>query len=88
MKQKCMNVADRTRAYFGKPATISSALRCQKHNNELSGSVKNSYHTKGKAIDFSIQGVSGRTLYNYLKKQPEVKYTYIITGSWVHFNTY
>lgn len=88
MKQKCMNVADRARGYFGKPATISSALRCQKHNDSLSGSVKNSYHTKGKAIDFSIQGVSGRTLYNYLKKQPEVKYTYIITGSWVHFNTY
>ena len=88
MKQKCVNVADRARSYFGKPATVSSGIRCQKYNDSLSNSVSNSYHRLGKAIDFCIEGVSGTKLYNYLKKQPEVKYTYIIKGNWVHFNTY
>ena len=68
--------------------TISSGLRCQKYNDSLSNSINNSYHRLGKAIDFSIKGVSGKKLYNYLKNQPEVKYTYIIKGNWVHFNTY
>lgn len=88
MKQKCLNVADRARSYFNNVATISSGLRCQKYNDSLSNSINNSYHRLGKAIDFSIKGVSGKKLYNYLKNQPEVKYTYIIKGNWVHFNTY
>lgn len=87
MKQKCMNVADRARAYFGKPATVSSGVRCAAHNKNVGG-VPASQHMKGKAMDFSISGVSGSKLCAYLKKQPEVKYTYVITGNWVHFNTY
>ena len=58
-KQRHHRVADRVRAHFGTPATVSSGVRCQAHNDELPGSSKNSYHVKGKAMDFCVRGVSG-----------------------------
>ena len=32
--------------------TVTSMLRCQKYNDSLKGSVKNSKHIKGKAVDY------------------------------------
>jgi hypothetical protein len=32
--------------------TITSGIRCQKYNDSLTGSIKDSKHTKGKAVDF------------------------------------
>ncbi|MEG1015313.1 MAG: peptidoglycan-binding protein [Bacilli bacterium] len=87
MKQSVVDVADRARQYFNKPATVSSGLRCQVFNDSLARSIKDSLHIKGKAIDMSIAGISGKELYNYLLLQKEVRYVYIIEGSWVHFNT-
>lgn len=88
MKQQVVDVVQRARTYFGKTCTVSSGVRCQRFNNSLSGSVKNSMHIRGKAVDCSITGVSGTALKNYFAKQPEVKYTYVITGNWVHVNIY
>lgn len=31
---------------------ITSGIRCQKYNDSLTGSIKDSKHTKGKAVDF------------------------------------
>ncbi len=45
------------RAYFGKPITITSGLRCKKHNAEVSGSSSTSKHMEGKAADIYIAGV-------------------------------
>lgn len=61
-KQRHHRVADRVRAHFGTPATVSSGVRCHAHNDELPGSTKNSYHVKGKAMDFCVRGVSGAKL--------------------------
>ena len=54
-KQRHHRVADRVRAHFGTPATVSSGVRCQAHNDELPGSAKNSYHVKDKAIHYAYQ---------------------------------
>lgn len=40
------------------PVTITSGLRCKKYNNSLIGSISNSRHTKGKAVDLYIAGVT------------------------------
>lgn len=80
-----VRLADRVRKEFGAPATISSAVRCNQHNANVGG-VSNSKHKLGLAMDISIQGVSGSKLYAWAQKQPEVRYTYIIEGNWVHID--
>ena len=80
-----VRLADRARTEFGSPATISSAVRCNQHNANVGG-VSNSKHKEGLAMDISIKGVSGSKLYAWAQKQPEVRYTYIIEGGWVHID--
>ena len=84
-KEKLIKVADRVRKHFGKPATVSSGVRCSTHNTNVGG-VSNSRHLSGKAMDFSIKGVSGSTLLAYVQKQPEIRYAYVIEGNWVHMD--
>ena len=81
-----VRLADRVREHFGAPATVSSGVRCQAHNDELPGSVPNSYHVRGKAMDFCVRGVSGAKLLAYVQTQP-VHYAYQISGSdFVHMD--
>ena len=81
-----VKLADRVRAHFDAPATVSSGVRCQAHNDELPNSAPNSYHIRGKAMDFCIQGVPGTKLLAYVKTLP-VHYAYQINGSdFVHMD--
>ena len=81
-----VRLADKVREHFGAPATVSSGVRCQAHNDELPGSVPNSYHVRGKAMDFCVRGVSGAKLLAYVQTQP-VHYAYQISGSdFVHMD--
>lgn len=84
-KETLVRLADRAREEFGAPATISSGVRCNQHNANVGG-VSNSKHKDGVAMDISIKGVSGSKLYAWAQKQPEVRYTYIIEGNWVHID--
>ena len=84
--EKLVRLADQVRAHFGAPATVSSGVRCQTHNDELPNSVPNSYHVKGKAVDFCVRGISGAKLLAYVKTLP-VHYAYQINGSdFVHMD--
>lgn len=74
------------RNHFGKAVIITSAVRCQKWNDSLKGSVKNSLHIKGRAVDFYVKGVSYKTLYAYVRKLPYFKYAYNISGSVMHYS--
>lgn len=85
MNETLVKVLDRTRAHFGAAGTVSSGIRCEKHNSAVGG-VSNSRHKLGKAVDFSISGVSGSKLLAYVQKQPEIRYAYIIDGGWVHMD--
>ena len=85
-EETLVRLADKVRAHFDAPATVSSGVRCQAHNDELPGSAKNSYHVRGKAMDFCIRGVPGAKLLAYVKTLP-VHYTYQINGSdFVHMD--
>ena len=81
-----VRVADRVREHFDSAAIVSSGVRCQEHNDELPGSVPNSRHISGKAIDFCVDGVKGKDLLEYVWKQPEIRYAYLIKGNWVHMD--
>lgn len=85
-KQLLVEKCDEVRGHFGKPMTISSGVRCQAHNDELSGSVSNSRHVKGKAVDFAVSGVSGSKVKAYVDTLPGIRYSYIISGNWVHMD--
>ena len=85
-EEKLVRLADQVREHFGAPVIVSSGVRCQAHNDELPGSVKNSYHLRGKAMDFCVLGVPGATLLAYVKTLP-VHYAYQINGSdFVHMD--
>ena len=81
-----MRLADRVRTMAGAPATVSSTVRCAAHNAELKGSVPNSRHLLGRAMDFSVRGWSSGKLLALVQKQPEVHYAYAIDGQYVHMD--
>lgn len=86
-QEKLVRLHDQIRAHFGTPAHVTSGVRCQAHNDELSGSAKNSKHLTGAAVDFWVEGVSGAVLDAYVGSFPEIKYHYRINGgNTVHMN--
>jgi peptidoglycan hydrolase-like protein with peptidoglycan-binding domain len=80
-----IRVAERARKHFGKPITVSSGIRCTHHNANVGG-VSNSRHKLGKAMDFYVQGQTASTVLAWVKKQPEIRYTYAIDGYYVHMD--
>lgn len=83
--ENLVRLADRVREYFDAQAQVSSGVRCQAHNDELPGSVPNSYHVKGKAVDFCIRGKTSNQVLAYVKTLP-VHYAYAINGIYVHMD--
>lgn len=54
---------------------ITSACRCEDYNYSIGSSAgKNSQHVKGRAIDFSIRGVSSKDVQAYLMVKYEGKW--------------
>ena len=80
MKKVELEHLQRIRDHYGKPMTITSALRCE-HENKAVGGVKNSSHLKGYAADFYIKGVTDtienrRESIKWIAKQPNHEFTY------------
>jgi uncharacterized protein YcbK (DUF882 family) len=79
------------RDYFKESITITSACRCEKHNNRVGGG-KNSQHKLGRAADIVVSNVSPAEVQEYLDSRYPIKYglgsysdfTHIDTRSGVH----
>lgn len=84
-QQLLMELADRARQHFGRPAHVVSGLRCQRWN-QIQGGVANSQHMYGEAMDIRIDGVTAAEMLAWMKKQPEVRYCYAINATNVHFD--
>ena len=84
-QQLLMELADRARAHFGRPAHVISGLRCPEWNR-IQGGVANSQHMYGEAMDIYIEGVTADQLLAFFQKQPEVRYCYKINSTNVHFD--
>ena len=84
-QQLLMELADRARKHFGRPAHVVSGLRCARWN-QIQGGVANSQHMYGEAMDIRIDGVSADELLAWMKQQPEVRYCYRINSTNVHFD--
>lgn len=83
-RERLVRNADTVRKHFGKAAIVSSGVRCALRNSELPGSAANSLHLSGRAMDFTVTGVSSATLLAYVKTLPEVDEAYAIDDSYVH----
>lgn len=90
---RLLTILERIRAYYGKPITITSGIRCQRYNDSLWGSIKNSVHRLGGAADIYIPGVTttaaGRAQVKQLAYQYGAAYCYYGTanmGNAVHIN--
>lgn len=59
-----IEVVQKIRTHFGKPTTINSAYRCEKHNKAVGG-ASGSYHTKGMAADISVKDIKPAEVAKY-----------------------
>lgn len=85
---RLVKILDDIRKRYGKPAIITSGVRCEKHNREVGG-VNGSWHTKRKAADFYINGISSSELMKYcsaLVNQGILRYAYAIDSGAVHID--
>lgn len=78
-----VELVDDLREKAGRPAHASSGLRCSVWNS-IQGGVPNSRHLRGKALDFSVEGLSGTQLLSLAQSDPRTRYAYVIDGGWVH----
>ncbi len=85
-EEKLVRIADRVRVHFGNRAPVSSGVRCQEHNDALKGSVPNSRHVRGKAMDFCVEGFSAGMVLDYVRHQKGIRYAYAIDKSYVHMD--
>lgn len=86
-QEKLVRFLEDLRIHFGKPVFISSGVRCQAHNDELPGSVWNSRHISGKAVDFCVEGMSATAVKIYCDRKVAdgtLRYCYCIDNSFVH----
>ena len=90
MKPNELKLIQAIRNHWGRPITVTQGLRCSGRNRQLNGSIVNSKHLSGKAIDFYQKGVTD-TLANrkaslkWIKKQPGFSYGY---GNGINSNGY
>lgn len=68
-------ILEDVREYFGKPITILSACRCEKHNTAEGGAedsrhLYEPYERDPDAADIVVEGVSPREVYDYLTSRP------------------
>lgn len=78
------------RTKYKKSVNIKSGYRCQKYNDSLPGSVKNSDHIKKKAADVQVAGHAStlnarKEVMEFIMTLPNVKYCYC-NGYYMHSN--
>ena len=84
-----LELVDDIRDKAGRPGHRSSGLRCQTHNDLQPGSVPDSRHRTGKALDFMIEGLTGAQLLAMAQADPRCRYAYLIgNGPYVHVDVY
>ena len=80
-----IRVLQEVRDHFGKPMTVTSGIRCERHNAGVGGS-KRSQHISGKAADFKVKGVEPKEVYEWLLQKYPKTYGMGLYASWVHLD--
>lgn len=87
LNEQLLKNLEKIRTTYNKPITVTCGERCHKYNLSKNGSIANSKHQYGKAVDFYVPGVTDtvegrKKLMQKIKKMPKFNYTYgYIPGS-------
>ena len=78
------------RSHWNTPIKVTCGMRCKTYNKKLNGSITNSKHLTGQAIDFYQKGVTDsltnrRMAIRWIKTLPNHTYTY---GNGINSNGY
>ena len=81
MRKEMLVLLEKIRTHYNKPITVTCGLRCSAYNKKLNGSVQQSKHLQGKAVDFYQLGVTDTIAHRkqsikWIKKQPHFGYSY------------
>lgn len=68
LNKALLDILEEIRTHFNKPVHINSAYRTVQYNSQLKNSSPKSQHMFGNAADIYINGVTSKTLYNYLNE--------------------
>jgi len=89
--QELINTFQTIRDHLGKPIMINSGCRCRKHNGRVGG-VAQSAHMTGEALDIRVNGMTARSLGDFIKRLyengylPYLQYCYLMANP-VHIAT-
>lgn len=83
--ERLIHMADKVRAHFGVPIDVSSGIRCENHNRNVSG-VATSRHKNGKAMDFRLRGIPSVVALPYIQDLPECRFAYAIDSNYIHMD--
>lgn len=87
IEPKLIEVLQTLRDHLG-PIHITSGYRCEYHNKDVGG-IKNSYHTRGMAADFKVEGRTPSEVLQYIETNlPEISNScgIGIYRSWTHID--
>jgi uncharacterized protein YcbK (DUF882 family) len=73
------------RKHYGKPIIITSGCRCPARNKQAGG-TENSFHLKGMAVDFFVQGIDSREVYKLLDEWYPWEYGLYVRPTFVHLD--
>ena len=81
-----VDILDKLRHQAGVPCVITSGVRCEKHNaSPAVGGAVNSYHCRGRAADFRLQGLSAQRSMSMIRSISSPVELYAIDEYHVHF---
>lgn len=80
-----VTILDILRNKLGKPIIITSGYRTPEWN-EKCGGAKYSYHMRGMAADFRVDGMTPKQIANELNKIVPDECGIIVYNNWVHFD--
>ena len=76
LSELLVSIIQNIRDKYKKSVIITSGYRTQAFNDSLKGSIKNSEHVKGKALDFTVSVINKNDVLKYAKTIPNVVYAY------------
>jgi len=75
----------RIREHFNAPVTITSGNRCAPHNKSIGGAEK-SYHVRGMAADFKVEGIEPKAVADYVEANYPTRFGVGRYSSWTHLD--
>ena len=85
VSQALVRVLEQIRMQFDAPVAVVSGCRCSKHNRSVGGAIA-SQHVRGTAADIKVQGVSPKSVADWLSAAYPRTYGIGRYRTWTHID--